>query len=138
MKWFDAIVRTVRRGFDGLREWAGAKIRRRGPRIAYERVEDFPDTLKPATLYVAGEERYPWAAAMLCPCECGEVIQLNLLAQASPCWTVRHHHDDAVSLMPSVWRTNGCRSHFFVRNSRIDWCLSEDASSSERIRRRWP
>ena len=46
----------------------------------------------------------------------------NLLAQASPCWTVRHHRDDAVSLMPSVWRTNGCRSHFFVRNSRIDWC----------------
>jgi hypothetical protein len=26
--------------------------------------------VKPATLYVAGEEAYPWAAAMLCPCGC--------------------------------------------------------------------
>src|SRR5438477_8035918 len=36
-------------------------------RIRYERVEDFPERLQPATLYVAGEEPHMWRAAMLCP-----------------------------------------------------------------------
>jgi hypothetical protein len=125
VKWFDAIVRSVRGGLDGLREWVGAKTRRRRPRIGYQRVEDFPDTLQAATLYVIGEEEYPWAAAMLCPCGCRDVIQLNLLTQARPCWTVRHHRNGSVSILPSVWRRNGCRSHFFVRNSGIEWYRPE-------------
>ncbi|MGE3343138.1 MAG: DUF6527 family protein [Vicinamibacterales bacterium] len=34
-----------------------------------------------------------WAAALLCPCGCGDVIELNLVEQASPCWRVRQHRD---------------------------------------------
>ena len=136
MRWFGAIGQSVRGRLDDLRKWAGAKLRRREPRIRYERVGDLPDTLKPATLYVAGAEPYVWAAAMLCPCGCGDVIEMNLLEPASPCWSVRQHRDGSVTLMPSVWRTKGCRSHFFVRNSRIDWCRFDAAPSSGRIRRR--
>lgn len=88
-----------------------------------------PDELKAFTMYVAGEEQHLWAAAMLCPCGCGDVIELNLLKQASPCWSVRLHADGSVSLVPSVWRSKGCRSHFLVRHGRIGWCRSESYSS---------
>ena len=131
MRWFDALAHSVRGRLSDLRHWAGGRVKH-GPRIRYERVEEFPDLLKPATLYIAGEEPHMWAAALLCPCGCGDVIHLNLLEQANPYWSVRRHRDGSVSLMPSVWRTKGCRSHFFIRNSRIDWCRFDNDCSSGR------
>jgi Family of unknown function (DUF6527) len=105
--------------------FARVLLKRKPPRItAYrgERVDDLPDVLKPFTVYLAGDEGHLWAAAMVCPCGCGERIELNLLSQARPCWTAQRHPNGTVTLMPSVWRQKGCKSHFFVRNGRIDWC----------------
>lgn len=122
MKWLGSLRESLRNGLVIIEDWLPAPLRRISrPRLRYERVDEFPDLLKPSTLYVAGEE-HMWAAAMLCPCGCGDVIELNLLEQASPCWSVRQHRDGSVTLMPSVWRRKGCCSHFFVRNSRIYWC----------------
>jgi hypothetical protein len=120
---FNTIARSFRRKLVELWRWRRNSSDRR-PRIRYKRVEDFPDPLKHATIYVAGEEPYPWAAAMVCPCGCGDVIELNLLEQASPCWSIRENIDGTITLTPSIWRTKGCRSHFLIRNSRIDWCRS--------------
>ena len=86
-----------------------------------ERVEDLPENLKPLRLYVAGERRNEWAAAMLCPCGCEETIQLNLLEQVRPRWRVLEA-ELGPSLEPSVWRRQGCRSHFFLRSGQIEWC----------------
>ncbi len=86
------------------------------------RVEDFPDQLEQAKVYLAGEGDNLWAASMICPCGCGDVIELNLLKQARPCWTAQEHPDGTVSLSPSVWRQKGCGSHFVVRHGLIDWC----------------
>jgi hypothetical protein len=88
----------------------------------FTRVDEMPDRLEPLTVYLCGEEKNLWAAAMICPCGCGEVIQLNLLKQARPCWSAVEHPDGTVSLLPSVWRKRGCRSHFFIRSGRVDWC----------------
>ncbi|WP_425373246.1 DUF6527 family protein, partial [Klebsiella pneumoniae] len=30
------------------------------------------------------------------------------------------------TLYPSIWRTTGCRSHFWVRIGRIHWCGKAD------------
>jgi hypothetical protein len=136
VKWFDTIALSIRGTIADLRHRAGGKRRTRGPRIRYERVDEFPELLNSATLYVAGEEPHIWAAAMLCPCGCGDVIELNLLREASPCWTVRQRRDGSVTLMPSIWRTKGCRSHFLIRNSRIDWCRFEKGSPSKSPRDR--
>lgn len=121
MRWFDALAQGFRTKLDRLRGWRRPSRRKRRPSIRYERVEEFPDRLKASTFYVAGEERYPWAAAMLCPCGCGDVIELNLLEQASPYWSIRQNSDGTITLIPSVWRTKGCRSHFLIRDSCIDW-----------------
>jgi len=127
VRWFDAAAQTFRAKLRDLQQWRNTRPPRRvGPRIHIERVEDFPNRLKAATLYVAGEEPYAWGAAMLCPCGCADVIELNLLAQASPCWSVRKNRDGSITLVPSVWRTKGCRSHFLIRGSRIDWCTTDD------------
>ncbi len=85
------------------------------------RMEEFPDHLEPGKVYLAGEGDNIWAAAMICPCGCGEVIELNLLKQTRPCWSFQEHANGTISLAPSVWRRKGCRSHFYLRGGRIEW-----------------
>jgi hypothetical protein len=122
MKWFPAVAEQVRSAIARLRGWRRAVARReQRARIRYERVEEFPEQPSEATLYLAGEAPHLWAAALLCPCGCGDVIHLNLLKQERPSWSVRWHRDGTVTLVPSVWRTKGCGSHFIIRNSRIRW-----------------
>jgi len=136
MKWLAAIAHSLRARLTQLCRWGCAKARQeQAPRIRYERVEDFPERLQPMTLYIAGEEPYVWAAAMLCPCGCGDSIHLNLLEQERPCWSIQLHADSSVSAVPSVWRTKGCRSHFFIRNSGIEWCRFDTAPFSGRLRK---
>jgi hypothetical protein len=85
------------------------------------RVEELPSSLKGRRLYLIGD-RQPWAAALLCPCGCGEVIQLSLLQRDSPRWNIAFDRDHFPTLAPSVWRTRGCGSHFFIRRGSIVWC----------------
>jgi hypothetical protein len=125
MKWLISIARSVLNRIRGLSADARARKEEKPHRVRFERVEDFHEHLSPDTLYVAGEEPHVWAAALLCPCGCGDTIYLNLLEDETPRWTLHHERNGAVSLRPSVWRTKGCRSHFFVRHSRIEWCRFE-------------
>jgi Family of unknown function (DUF6527) len=85
-------------------------------------VDDVPDSLRKYCVYLIGEDGTLWQVAMLCPCGCSAVIQLCVLPDSRPSWSVSRHADGTVSLSPSVWRTTGCRSHFFLRRGRIDWC----------------
>lgn len=85
-------------------------------------VEEFPDRFEREKIYLAGEGNNLWGAAMVCPCGCGAVIELNLLTQVRPCWSVQQHPDETITLAPSVWRQKGCRSHFLIRRGRIIWC----------------
>lgn len=108
-----AVVRTA------LRPWI---TRNRYRSIA---IDELPDSLKQQRLYLIGE-RTPWSAALLCPCGCGEIIHLSLLQDEFPSWRVTFDRDALPTLQPSVWRTKGCRSHFFLRHGSIVWCRSHD------------
>ncbi|MCQ1572731.1 DUF6527 family protein [Neorhizobium galegae] len=59
---------------------------------------------------------------MRCPCGCGDTIELMVLDGARPRWDITVDHSGRPSLHPSVWRNIGCRSHFWVRRGRIQWC----------------
>ena len=83
---------------------------------------ELPEHPNARTVYLLGEGEYRWFVVLLCPCGCGALLQLSLLDEAIPRWTLNEHGDGTVSLCPSVWRTTGCRSHFFVRRSRVVWC----------------
>lgn len=95
-------------------------------------VEDEPDAISPARVHFVGGEK-PSYAAFACPCGCREVVRTNLLPEARPCWTWRVSPQGAVTLHPSVWRTTGCRSHFFVQGGCIVWCR-DDGQASMRLR----
>jgi hypothetical protein len=83
--------------------------------------EELPDKVRKYTLYVIGEGS-PWLAALQCPCGCGDFIQLTLLESESPRWSVRHEKDGTATLSPSICRSLGCRSHFFLKKGVIFWC----------------
>lgn len=93
----------------------------RPPRLQTKRELDVPETLEANTIYLIGEGEHVWAAAFICPCGCGEVVHLSLLQEGRPRWRVEEHQDGTASIMPSVWRTKGCRSHFFIRRGLVDW-----------------
>lgn len=118
-----ALLSTTRRG---LPSWIGSLGRPSARAIKLVCVEDLPEAPQSGVLYVAGEGPNAWAAAMLCPCGCKEVIQLNLLQQVRPRWRAWQDSDGSANLSPSVWRQQGCRSHFFLRQGRIDWCRSSE------------
>ena len=85
-------------------------------------VEESPEELRPGEIYLVGENGHVSCVGMMCPCGCGEVIQLNLVAGTRPVWAVERDSDTgAVTLRPSIWRTSGCRSHFLLRGGRVQW-----------------
>ncbi|MFD1874521.1 DUF6527 family protein [Hymenobacter bucti] len=74
-------------------------------------------------MYLLGKPGREWLVGFLCPCNCGQFIELSLLPTTKPRWKLAvHANEDTVSLRPSVWRTVGCRSHFFLTNGLIKWC----------------
>jgi Family of unknown function (DUF6527) len=86
--------------------------------------KELPDNVKKYTLYAIGEDS-PWLAALQCPCGCGDVIQLSLLEDESPRWSLRREKDGTATLSPSHWRRKGCRSHFFLKRGVILWCVTK-------------
>jgi len=78
-----------------------------------------PDSLG-STLYVVGTAVPKWAV-LACPCRCGERIDVNLMRNKKPNWSLSIAADRA-TLSPSLWVPAAkCGSHFFVHNNRIDW-----------------
>jgi hypothetical protein len=84
--------------------------------------EALPKQLKRRTLYVVEEDGFEEQAAMICPCGCRSVLNMNLLPDERPCWRVTRNDDGTATLHPSVWRKKECGSHFWFRNGRVVWC----------------
>ena len=86
------------------------------------RAQEIPDFLDPSSVYIVGEGEYLWFVVMICPCGCGNTLQMSLLSEAKPRWKLIEHKDGTISLFPSVWRKIGCCSHFYLRSGYIVWC----------------
>ena len=91
------------------------------PRYKTEYKEELPEVFADKTIYLIGESSNPWLIAFKCPCGCNSIIHLNLLKDAEPRWKCKITSRKRVNISPSVWRTKGCKSHFFVQSSKIDW-----------------
>jgi hypothetical protein len=87
--------------------------------------DELPHLLPPRTLVVARDGDEFWSAGMICPCGCGRRIELMLLPGVKPRWDVRVDERGLPTLSPSVWAKSGCRSHFWLRGGRIEWCVDE-------------
>lgn len=82
--------------------------------------DEVPSSVPPKQLLRMLDEGEAWAAVMTCPCGCGAVIELLLSQAARPRWTLTAR-GDLPTLHPSVWRSTGCRSHFWIRGGQIHW-----------------
>jgi hypothetical protein len=84
------------------------------------RVNEMVDVAKRFQVYAIGENG-PWLATMICPCGCGDLIELSLLELDSPSWKLTLDESNLPTLDPSVCRSKGCCSHFFLRDGEILW-----------------
>ena len=95
-----------------------------GPRRRLQVIEgdSLPQRLPRQDLVLAREGDEDWCVGMRCPCGCGETIELLLIREAKPRWDLLIDRLGRPSLKPSVWRQHGCRSHFWLRRGRVEWC----------------
>ena len=91
------------------------------PKYKTEHRDHLPEVIANETIYIIGESGNQWLIAFKCPCGCDSIIHLNLLEDAEPRWNYKITSKKRINIFPSIWRIKGCKSHFIVRNSKIDW-----------------
>ncbi len=72
------------------------------------------------TIYLIGKDYHFWLLTMLCPCGCNDTINLNLLEEHKPSWNIQINKNN-LFVTPSIWKTTGCKSHFFIKHNKIIW-----------------
>jgi len=103
-----------------LRNWCN-RLFKKEKFYKYKFVEDVPDELRPDILYIISNDDFYWQVLMLCPCGCKKALHMNLMKGNNPSWKYEIDKKKRISLHPSVNRTFGCKSHFFLRKGRIVW-----------------
>lgn len=88
----------------------------------HEIVSELPDKLKLNIVYIESNQGCPWQAVMICPCGCKCNLHMNLIEDYNPYWKFYIDNKKRVSLSPSIHRTVGCKSHFFLKKGTIFWC----------------
>jgi hypothetical protein len=81
--------------------------------------DDLPDRPRGRRVYAVGTPT--WRAAFVCPCGCGDVVDLSMTPQIQPFWTLTADGTRRATLSPSVWRKGACQSHYFIRGGRLLW-----------------
>ena len=83
--------------------------------------DGLPSRLPPRDLLLLSDDGEPWSVAMMCPCGCDRRVELPLLREVSPRWSLQIDKLDRPTLCPSIWLRDGCRSHYFVRSGKVIW-----------------
>lgn len=104
--------------------WTGKKWDSLGPdrRVQIVAGDSLPAVLPKRDLVLARDGDEDWCVGMRCPCGCGMNIELLVVPEAKPRWDLAIDSMQRPTLMPSVWVHRGCRSHFWLRNGRVEWC----------------
>ena len=84
--------------------------------------KDLPQYYDKNVIYLVGENNVFWQAAMLCPCKCGDLIQLTLDTKGKPSWQVSLNKKNQPTLRPSIHRKINCMSHFLIKDGKVIWC----------------
>lgn len=84
--------------------------------------DTLPARLPLWNLVVARDDGEDWSVGMRCPCGCGQRLEMMVLKEVKPRWDVSTDFRGRVTLHPSVWLREGCRSHFWVRSGKVIWC----------------
>ena len=101
----------------------------RRTQIQHRYVEFIPKDLDEGILYISTRFR---TASHLCCCGCRNKVVTPL----NPAKWRLVEHKATVSLSPSIGLgTLPCRSHYWIKNSRIDWCPRMTEAQTRRAQR---
>ena len=81
-----------------------------------------PEKLHRKHLILARDDGEDWSVAFRCPCGCNQRIELMLIKEVKPNWSISVNKRNLPTLSPSVWLKTGCKSHFWVREGKVYWC----------------
>lgn len=84
--------------------------------------DSLPRRLPRRNIVLARDGDGDWCVGMRCPCGCGSTIELLIVQGVAPRWDLRVDSRGRPTLEPSVFLQTGCRSHFWLRRGRIQWC----------------
>ena len=93
-----------------------------GRAVLIEVVHERPEHLRQRRLYVTQAGQDAVFGVMICPCGCQETLNLRFLPDRRPRWYLEGEAGERATVRPSIWRREGCRSHFFLTDGRIIWC----------------
>ena len=99
-----------------LSGWSGGDLR-----VVDMKGDVLPTTIERGKLVRLVDDGEDWSVGMLCPCGCGETIELMLLSCVAPRWDLQVDARGRPTLYPSIWRTVNCKSHFWERRGRVVW-----------------
>ena len=74
------------------------------------------------TVYLVGTKKFLKWAYLKCPSGCGEVIMLSLNPNSYPSWRVKISRGGLPTFSPSIFKQDGCKSHFWIQKGRVIWC----------------
>ena len=80
-----------------------------------------PEQIRSGEMLIVRDKIDKWLC-FHCPDGCGEIIKLPLNPRQRPRWGVSSDWLRRPTVNPSVRQTSGCKSHFWVRKGKIDWC----------------
>jgi hypothetical protein len=89
--------------------------------VRVDSLPDVPVLAADEVALVVDDSVFKWTV-LNCPCGCREQIRVSLMRSHYPHWELNIEPDETITLHPSLWRGTGCRSHFFVRRGKVEWC----------------
>ena len=81
-----------------------------------------PEAMEAGKVYIVGGPNYQKWAIFRCPKHEDEIVQLSLMQNRRPRWTITLDFLDRPTIHPSVRQLDGAFVHFWVKAGRIDWC----------------
>jgi len=93
----------------------------RRPRYLMQTAAETPATeeLRENAIVLEIRDGYLKWAHLACP-KCGDHIQLPLAGKER--WSVNVDYLRRPTLAPSIWETDSCGAHFFVKKGELLWC----------------
>jgi hypothetical protein len=107
-----------------IRLWIRNALERLKParRLVIVDGDSLPTQMPNRNLVLARDDGEDWCVGFKCPCGCGRTIELMLIEEAKPRWSLLTDAKRRPSLHPSVWLQTDCCSHFLMIDGRVTWC----------------
>jgi hypothetical protein len=81
-----------------------------------------PEEIKQGQAFIVGNTKIRKWICFQCPDGCGEMIHLSLISTTTPHWSISVDWLGQPTVFPSVRKLDGCKSHFWIKTGKIDWC----------------